>query len=153
MPILFPQSLPFPLLTPGLTKERQTPTTHSLRAYGIHVSGSFILALHRSHLSHSFPGGCAVPKLWGIPAFEIPKSKHKHMPKAKACSQKLSEPRGIIMRACRVACHDSQQALILAFCFIITLYHSKAPRYFTVRHRWALPSVPDRGEDELLEGP
>lgn len=48
-------------------KGKQTPTAHSLQAYGIQVSGSFALSSWRS----SFPcGGRVAPKLSRIPAFE-----------------------------------------------------------------------------------
>jgi len=144
MSILFYVSLPFPSLTPGLTKERRTPAAHSLRAYGIHVSGSFTLALHHSRLSLSFPGGCTVPKLSRTPAFEMPTRNTNICPKTKRVPRSYPNNNGIIMRGCRVACHGFQQALILAFRLIITPYHSKACRYLqSDQARSDRPSKPD----------
>jgi len=90
MHILFHVSLPSHFLTPGLTKERQASTVHSLRTYSIHVSGSFTLALHHHRFSHSFPGGCRVPKLSVIPALEMPPETQTHV-RAKTRSKKISE--------------------------------------------------------------
>jgi len=131
MPILFYVSLPFPFLTLGLAKERQTPAIHSLQGYGIQVSGSFTLALH-SRFSHSSPGGCRVPKLSGTPAFEMPTRNTKTCPKPKRVPRSYPNNKGIMMKACLVACSGFQQASILAFFFTITSYHSKDYRYLVL---------------------
>jgi len=79
-------------------------------------------------LSHNFPAGCTVPKLSRISALEMLTLNTNTFPKPwrvpRSCPNK-----GAIMRACRVASHGFQQALILGFRFIITPYHSKACTY------------------------
>ena len=55
------------------------PTPHTLRAYSTHVPGSFTLSLQHP-LFHSSPAGRTVPKLSGIPAFEMLSRKPKNTP-------------------------------------------------------------------------
>ena len=76
MSMLLHVCLPFPLLTPALTKERQTPTAHALRTYSPHASDSL-------PLPYNFPDEFIDPKLKRISAAEIPSRKPNHIFEAK----------------------------------------------------------------------
>jgi len=126
----FYEGLPFSLLTPGPTKERQTPNAHSLPAYSIHVTSSFTPALHCSRFPHSIPEGRGSPKPSRTCTFEMLSRSTKTCLKPKRIHRSPPNNKETAIKAFQAAaCHCFQRALILGFSFIIIPYHSKACRY------------------------
>ena len=114
---IIPARFPFPLThsrTNSGSKQTPSPVTSRLPAL--------------ARCPHSIPGGCVIAMLWCIPAVQMPTRNTKTYPKAKRFPRGYQNNKETAMRACRAACHGFQLALILAFRFVITHYHSRACR-------------------------
>ena len=116
-------------------------------AYSLRASGPCaLLPSQRSRFPHGFPSGCKVTIPSRMPIFEIPTRNTNRYRESKRVPRSSLKNKRTIMRACRAACRGFQLALILAFRFIITRYHSKACRYLqSSQARSHRLSKPDSG--------
>ena len=102
--------LPFLLLTPVLTKERENPTVHILPTYSLHASDSLPLPIRISRRTHGSKTQAHSCPRNTPPESQSTSPKPGRVPKnrAHAHSYPNSETTIAIRRACRAASHDFQ---------------------------------------------
>ena len=108
--------LPFPLPTPMLTNERQTPASRHPTPSS---SPPALLPAHRFTTATAFPADSSIQNSSAFPQPECSPESQKNMPEAKGHSQKLSEQRDCHESMLSISRLPTPRNVILAACCAI----------------------------------